>query len=316
MGNDVVLIGKERVGNAIEKNGLTVSDLENRVTHIPAENIHYSRTPDAIKGHDVILLCVKCPHTRQAAKEIAANADPGAVIFSFQNGVGNTATLKEELKGHDIVAAMVGFNAVSLEDNRVHRATDAGIVLGKNVASHELARLLRNAHIPTSISENIEDVLWGKLCLNLNNALNVLSDMPLKQQLEDRSYRRVLARCIDEALAVMSAKDIKPAQIGKLKPRMIPRLLRLPDPVFRVVARNMMKIDDEARSSMWEDLQMNREPEIDYLNGAIVRAGEEVHVATPANSVIVELVNKAFLEGKSPAISGEELLEKTTFLPA
>ncbi|MGB7288245.1 MAG: 2-dehydropantoate 2-reductase [Salaquimonas sp.] len=309
-GNDVVFIGKERIAGEIEKHGLTISDLENRVTHLPKESIKYSVTPDAIAGADVILLCVKCTHTREAAKEIAIYANKNAIIYSLQNGVGNTAILREELKGFDVVAAMVGFNAVQLENNRFHRATDAGLVLGKNVASHELARLLRNAHIPASISNNMQEVLWGKLCLNLNNALNVLSDLPLKQQLENRSYRKILGICISEALEVMTAKGITPEKIGKVKPKYLPFILNLPDPIFSLAARSMMKMDDEARSSMWEDLQKRREPEIDYLNGAIVKAGEENMVATPANRIICALVKEAFAAGSSPRLSGEQLLSK------
>ena len=37
-------------------------------------------------------------------------------------------------------------------------------------------------------------VLWGKLMLNLNNALNALSGLPLATQLADRRWRLLLAR--------------------------------------------------------------------------------------------------------------------------
>jgi 2-dehydropantoate 2-reductase len=158
----------------------------------------------------------------------------------------------------------------------------------------------------------MEAVLWGKLCLNLNNAINVLSDMPLKQQLQDKSYRRILALCIEEALAVMEAKKIVPAKIGKVRARHLPALLNLPDAVFRLVASSMLKMDDSARSSMWQDFTLRREPEIDYLNGAIVSEGTALHVPTPVNKVITEMVKEAFKTGKSPGLSGEELLERVT----
>ena len=151
--------------------------------------------------------------------------------------------------------------------------------------------------------------MWGKLCLNLNNAINVLSDMPLKRQLENRNYRKVLSACVEEALAIMKAKEIEPAKVGKLSPKYIPTILQLPDSVFKMVARSMMKMDDTARSSMWEDLQKGREPEIDYLNGAIVREGIAHHVDIRANEAITALVKEAFAKGSSPQLSGEQLLE-------
>lgn len=308
-GNEVVLVGKEEVGQQIAEHGLTVSDLDGRSEKIPSEMVNYSLDPSAIANSDVILLTVKCPDTRIAAKEIGKYAKEDAVIYSLQNGVGNTAILRDELKGFDVVAAMVAFNALSMENAHFHRATDAGLVLGKHPASHQLARLLKQSHIPTTIASDMQSVLWGKLCLNLNNAINVLSDLPLKQQLGRRNYRKVLAECIEEALAVMKAKNIEPAKIGKVSPKYIPTLLALPDPVFKLVAGSMMKMDETARSSMWEDLQKGREPEIDYLNGAIVAEGIKHHVATPANAAITELVKKAFKEGRSPQMRGEQLLE-------
>ena len=309
-GNDVVMIGRKQIADEIAANGLTISDLEGRSETIPANKVRYSLDPDALKDADIILVTVKCPDTLDAAKTIAKHASKTSIVYSLQNGVGNTPILREELKGFDVIAGMVAFNALWLPNAHFHRATGAGLVLGKHVDSHQLARKLKQANIPTTIAADMQAVLWGKLCLNLNNAINVLSDMPLKAQLENRSYRKVLAECIEEALGVMKAKKIEPAKIGKISPKYIPTILNLPDPVFKLVARSMMKMDDTARSSMWEDLQRNREPEIDYLNGAIVREGIDLHVSTRANEVITELVKKAFAEKHSPRLSGEQLLEK------
>ena len=311
-GNDVVLIGREQVGAEIAEYGLTVSDLEGRRETIPADKVPYSLTPDAVAGCDVILLTVKCTDTRNAAEEIARHAGKDTVIYSLQNGVGNTPILREVLKGYPVVAAMVAFNALWMGEGRFHRATDAGLVLGKHPASHQLARLLKQSHIATTIASDMQAVLWGKLCLNLNNAINVLSDLPLKRQLERRNYRRVLASCVEEALAVMRAKNIEPAKIGKVSPKYIPSILNLPDPVFKLVAGSMMKMDDNARSSMWEDLQKGREPEIDYLNGRIAEEGDRLKIATPANAKITQLVKEAFAKGVSPKMSGQELLDAIT----
>ena len=309
-GNEVVFIGRKNLGDEIAASGLTISDLDGRKHRIDAGKIRFSEDARAVAGHDVILLCVKCTDTEAAARQIAQFADKDAVVYSLQNGIGNTAILSAHLKDQEVVPAMVGFNALWLANAHFHKATDAGIILGKNTASHQLARLLRKANIPTTISAHMNEVLWGKLCLNLNNAINVLSDLPLKTQLADRNYRKVLAICVEEALAVMGAKKIKPEKIGKVSPKYIPTILNLPDPVFRLVARSMMKMDDQARSSMWEDLQKQREREIDYLNGAIGAEGEKHHVTTPANAIICDLVRSAFREKSSPRLSGEQLLEK------
>jgi 2-dehydropantoate 2-reductase len=136
-------------------------------------------------------------------------------------------------------------------------------------------------------------VLWGKLILNLNNALNALAGVPLTQQLADRRWRLLLAAQIDEALAILKLAGIRPAGVEGVPPWAIPLILRLPDWLFRRVARRMLAIDPAARSSMWEDLLRGRTTEIDYLQGAILELAGKTGVATPVTERIVRLITDA-----------------------
>ena len=104
-------------------------------------------------------------------------------------------------------------------------------------------------------------VLWGKLVLNLGNAINALAGLPLAEQFADRRWRRVLAAQIGEALAVMRACAIRPAAIGALRPALLPFVLRLPDFVFRIIARRMIAFDPQAKSSTLQDLERGRRTE-------------------------------------------------------
>ena len=74
---------------------------------------------------------------------------------------------------------------------------------------------------------------------------------------------------------------------------LLPFVLRLPDTVFRILAGRMLKIDPQARSSMWEDLQQGRRTEIDYLQGAIVRIAAQHGQRAPLSERIIELVRSA-----------------------
>ena len=151
--------------------------------------------------------------------------------------------------------------------------------------------------------------ICGANCASTSTMLSMCCQtLPLKQQLESRNYRKVLGECIEEALAVMKAKNIEPAKIGKVSPKYIPTMLDLPDPVFKLVAGSMMKMDDRRALPCGRICRKSREPEIDYLNGAIVAEGIKHHVATPANAAIAIWSKTAFKEGRSPQMSGEQLL--------
>ena len=70
--------------------------------------------------------------------------------------------------------------------------------------------------------------------------------MPLRDELANRAWRRLLASCIDEALAPRRGGH-PPAKVGALPPALIPKVLRLPDALFRIVAAAQLRIDPKAR---------------------------------------------------------------------
>ena len=60
---------------------------------------------------------------------------------------------------------------------------------------------------------------WGKLLVNLNNALNALAGLPLRQQLAQRTWRRLFADQIAEGLAALGRRHragVVDAGAGKL----------------------------------------------------------------------------------------------------
>ena len=150
-------------------------------------------------------------------------------------------------------------------------------------------------------------VLWGKLVLNLGNAINALSGLPLAEQFADRRWRLVLAAQIDEALAVMRACAIRPAAIGALRPALLPFVLRLPDFLFRMLARRMIAFDPEAKSSTLQDLERGRRTETDEFQGAIIRLAEQSGMPAPLTRLVLDRIRAAEAEGKgSPHLSPDE----------
>jgi len=86
-------------------------------------------------------------------------------------------------------------------------------------------------------------------------------------------------------------------------------IMKLPTPIVRVIIRAQLRVDPEARASMWTDLERGRVTEVDFLNGEIVRLADEHGVAAPINRRIVELVHEAERAGAgSPRMSAETLL--------
>ncbi|MCY6380838.1 2-dehydropantoate 2-reductase [Hoeflea prorocentri] len=306
-GLTVHFLGRESAVETLQQHGLTLTRFDGPQAGVPSSKLKISSDPAVISKCDLILFCVKSQSTPEAAVDLAPHLKSSAKVISLQNGVGNVKALEDALGAERVFAGMVPFNVLSSGEGRFHRATAGNILLADDPATRQLAQFLTAAGLTAETSSDMDAVLWGKLLLNLNNALNVLSDVPLVRQLSDRDYRTVLAAMVKEALVATSKAGIRPAAIGRVQPWLIPHILRLPDWLFMRVAQSMLAMDDKARSSMWDDLQKNRQPEIDYLNGAIVRLAEEMGTPAPVNRKVIELVKDAFGNGRSPALSGAAL---------
>jgi 2-dehydropantoate 2-reductase len=306
-GGDVTLIGRARMREQVALHGLTVSDMDGRNTALSATQVHYTEDPATLAGTGLVLVTVKSADTEAIAQLLAQHAAPDALIVSLQNGIGNADVLRRALPGRTVLAGMVPFNVVQLPESRFHRGTEGSLMVEASPALAPWLPMFEAAGLPLVQRSDFGAVQWGKLLLNLNNPVNALSGVPLKIQLSDRDYRRCLALLIDEALRALDVAGIVPAQIGKVAPSRMPRLMRLPDWLFKRIAAAALRIDPEARSSMWEDLQAGRRTEVDYLNGAVVALAEKAGLDAPANRRIVALVHDAE-QGRAGGMKGKELL--------
>lgn len=292
-GADVLLIGRARMGERIARQGVVLTDLQGRRIVFDGPRIPWSEDPGRLAEVDLILVTVKSADTAAAADAIHAYAKPSALVLSLQNGVGNVATLRNRLKGMSVVGGMVPFNVVQMEDGRFHRGTEGELMVEATPGIGQWLDIFAAAHLSLVERTDFASVQWGKLLLNLNNPVNALSGLPLKAELSQRAYRRCLALLIEEALDVLRAAGIVPAKVARVAPAMLPRILRLPDWLFKRLAGAMLRIDPEARSSMWEDLQAGRRTEIDYLNGAVVALARSSGQSALANERVVELIRRA-----------------------
>ena len=105
---------------------------------------------------------------------------------------------------------------------------------------------------------------------------------------------------MSEALGVLRAAGIRPRAAAGPPPAFIPSILRLPDWLFRFLARRMLSIDPQARSSMWEDLERRRPTEIDEFQGVIIALAESHGRPAPLSARIMKLVRDAEKAGAGP----------------
>jgi 2-dehydropantoate 2-reductase len=267
-GHDVMLIGRPQHVEAIERQGLR---LETRTfdEHI---RVSASTEASAVQGAQFVLFCVKSTDTESAAGAIKPHLAPIALVLSLQNGVENADRLRA-LLAQEVVAAVVHVGTEMAGPGHVRHHGRGELVIEPSKASDTLARAMIAAGVPTVISDNVRGALWAKLILNCAyNALSAITQLPYGRLVKGEGITAVMRDLVDECLAVAKADRVTiPGDI---------------DAAVRQIAETM----PDQYSSTAQDLARGKRSEIDHLNGLILRRGEALGVATPANRLMHAIV--------------------------
>lgn len=305
-GRDVSLLVRPRVIAEIKDNGLTITDLEGGKDHIPADRLTLTDNPECLATADLVLVTVKTGATAEIAELIKAQTPAKSVVVSLQNGLSGFATLSSTLPERDVRAGMVGFNVVPDGQGCFHRATSGDVLIGNGPV--DLSDILSTSGLPIIQTPEITAIQWGKLLLNLNNAPNALSGLPLYQMMMDRDWRRLMADQMAEALRALNAANISVKSTTPLPASFLPHILRLPTPLFSRIAAKMLKLDPTARSSMSYDLMAGRRTEIDAFQSAVIELADRHNIATPICASMRELVQSAEKAGDgTPNLSPKDI---------
>ena len=303
-GLPVTFIGRPKLADDIKKNGLTLSDYSGWQARV--SDLDFRTEPGALADADIIALCVKSGATAEAAREIARHGRERATVISFQNGVSNVEQLVHELGDRfTAVDGMVPFNVAYLGEGRFHKGVAGDLYAEDRPEVRALANAVGAGPAALKLSDDMPGLAWGKLLINLNNAVNALSGRTLIEELRARDYRRVFAASMREGLRLLDRAGIRPATVGGVGPKILPAVINSPDWLFNNVFLRKWKIDAKARSSMADDLAAGRKTEVDYINGELVRLAERIGADAPVNRRIVDLVHRA--EAGAEALSPAEL---------
>ncbi len=307
-GLDVGVVARESVRAKLAE-GLHLTDYMGNEARVSAPKF------DDLGTAKCLWLTVKCTAVDRVLSELEPYVDAETRIFCCQNGLGSEASVKKHFPNNEVLRVMVQFNVVEEEPAHLHRSTEGPVSLESLEAggfSEVLANQLDCGLLPVHSCEDMKSLLWAKLQLNLGNGVNALADIPIKAMLEQRDYRRCFALLQRELLAVTEAKGIKLPKITALPGRLLPGMLSLPNFLFLFLASKMLAIDPNARMSMWWDLSQGKNTEVDFLNGAVVEAGEALGIACPANKALVALIRSAETGKLKRGISGADMLRALT----
>jgi 2-dehydropantoate 2-reductase len=267
-GHDVVLIGRPQLVEAVQRQGLRLE------TQTFDERIRVSASTEGsvVQRAQLVLFCVKSNDTESGAAAIKPHLAPDAVVLSLQNGVENADRLRTLLP-QEVIAAAVYVGVEMVGPGHVRHHGRGELVIERSKASDDVARALIAAGVPTDISDNVRGALWAKLITNCAyNALSAITQLPYGRIAKGEGVTVVLRDLVDECVAVAKADGVTLA--GDV------------DAAVRKIAETAAG----QYSSTAQDLARGKRSEIDHLNGFIVRRGDALGVATPANRLVLAIV--------------------------
>jgi 2-dehydropantoate 2-reductase len=225
---------------------------------------------------DLLLIAVKATGLEAALGLV--RDEPGLVV-PLLNGLGHREALYERFGGR----AVAGTIRVESDRPEPGEIVQSSPFLRVEVACDDPARrsaldqvveLLERAGVPAAVGPSEAQATWSKLCRLCALALATTAyDQPIGSIRTTPELRAELRACVEEACAVAAAEGAAVAP-----------------------AETMSELDaahPELGSSMRRDVRAGREPELDAIGWAVVRAGERHGLTTPTISRLAARVARA-----------------------
>ena len=263
----------------MEKNGLGV---KSEAGDLLIQPVNVSDDVAAIEGAEVVLLCVKMWDTQAIAKAMAPFLDENALVISLQNGVEAEEMLDEALGPQRVAGGVSHISAFIDRPGLIqHVGSLARITVGVRHAGQEpqlakFAFACHKADFELSLSPDIEAAIWRKFCfLTALAGACCFFRSPVQELRDDEARRAFFADLVGEAAAIGRARGVNLDET--LEEATLGFLDELPGPV---------------KASMLLDLERGNRLELEWLNGAVCRLGDQLNIETPRNQEVYEALKE------------------------
>ena len=287
-GQNVVFLEQPEVTSQLRESGLklNIHGQELRILHPDV----YSSLPEvlALATFDVAVFALKSYDTQTALETLRAYSSNMPPVLCLQNGVDNEPALEMVLGKNKVIAGTVT-SAVRRRapgDILLERLRGVGVTLGHPLSS-QITGVLSDAGLNPQLYPSPLSMKWSKMLTNLfANASSAILDMAPEVILRHPGLYSVEIDQLREAIAVMRGLRIQAVNLPGTPVRAFACIANhLPPSLSRpLISRVAGKGRGQKMPSFHIDLYSGRgKSEVDYLNGAVVRFGQRLHIPTPVN---------------------------------
>ncbi len=244
---------------------------------------------------DYLLICVKFGALDEVLSQLPSPLPPGLRLVSTLNGIAALRRLKARYPADQVANMTIMFNAQLLSPLHAQITTRPQVII--DGSDPRLLRLFDNSGMQVRRADG-EAAAWGKLLINLANAVCAITHTTIKDLLTQRDLRAIYAAVLDEAVGMIERAGIAYQLPMPVPYRVYRQLLLRGGPLQWWLAKTRNGLQDGSYPSMVADIECGRRTEVDQLNGEIVDLGRARQWHAPINHAIVDLVHG--FDGRRP----------------
>lgn len=300
-GQQVVFVEQPKVVEELRQRGLRLDltldkrrQMKDASRVDPASFVIVSSLEEALRygPFDVALFALKSFDTQPALEGIKPYADRMPPILCLSNGVSNEPAIAEAL-GTDKVIYGTVTSAVGRRgagDIVLERLRGVGIAEGHPL-SETLNATFNAAYLNSQLFDDANSMKWSKMLTNLiANPTSAILDLTAGQVFANKDLYKLEIEMLRECLAAMDAQGLKVVDLPGTPVRALAFATKLPMWLSKPLLSRAAGAGRGAKMPSFHiDLYSGRgKSEVEYLHGAVVRAGEKCNVPTPVNKVLTE----------------------------
>ena len=303
-GEDITFIVRGKNLEAIKKNGMKL--IMNDGTELVAKNVKATNNYDEVGPQDMVIIALKAHQVDAVANDVPKLFGPDTVVVTMQNGipfwyfhrhggphegervktVDPTGLCAEKIPAERILGCVVYPASALIAPGVVRHIEGDRFPIGEldgtvTERAQKVSETFIKAGFKSPILENIRAEIWLKLWGNLSfNPISSLSHATLVDICQYPLTRDLAANMMTEAQTIANKLNI----------------------TFRVPLEKRIRGAEKVgkhKTSMLQDVEAGRAPEIDALVGSVIELGQITGTDTPyikAVFALVKLLSKTMEE--------------------
>jgi 2-dehydropantoate 2-reductase len=290
-GEEVVFVARGANLLALRESGLRVDSINGDFL---IRDAHASDDPSKIGKVDYVIVGVKTWQVAEASEAIRPLIGPATCVLPLQNGVEAADQLASALGAEHVIGGLCQLVAFVVEPGHIrHAAFDPLIAFGeldnrKSERVEKLRQAFERVAVRAQIPDDIHAAIWAKfLFIAPYSGVGAVTRAPIGPVRSLPGTRGMLIKAMHEILAVAHARGVA-----------------LPEEAVTKSLANIDSLPAEATASMQRDVLAGRPSELEAQNGAVVRLGHELGIATPVNEFIYSSLLPQEMQARSLASSG------------